>query len=155
MLSQLLPSREEPVEEGREVLEHVDIWNRVECRDPADEELARKGVGHVDALAQERHEAVYVEVLRLGHHVLHQPVEQLHAVLHLRIRVRGELEETVEDVVEVADAQRACHLGDVVQCLAAVVANARVLRAELPERTLGLCVRAAWPPYGLVSMRAA
>ena len=25
-----------------------------------------------------------VEVLRLGHHVLHQPIEQLHAVLHLR-----------------------------------------------------------------------
>ena len=39
----------------------------------------------------------------LRNDVLHEPVEQLHARLDLRVRVRRELEEAVEDVVEVDD----------------------------------------------------
>ena len=107
--------------------------HRVEGRDPPDEELARERVGDVDALAEQRHEAVDVEVLRLGDDVLHQPVDELHAVLHRDVGVGRQLEEAVEDRVEVRDGVAARDLRDVVQRLAAVVPHARVLVLEARE----------------------
>mgnify|MGYP004085928155 CR=1 FL=1 len=43
----------------------------------------RGGIGFGRELGFERHEALDAEVLGLGDDILHQPVEQLHPVLHL------------------------------------------------------------------------
>ena len=124
------------VEEDWQVGDQVEVWDGAEGGDPSDEELAREGVRDVDPLAEQRHEGGQVERLRLGDDVLHQPVEQLHAGLHLSVRVGRQLEKTVENLVEVGHARGACHLCDVVQRLAAVVAHARIRIAEGGEHRL-------------------
>ena len=75
------------VEEDRQVGHQLDAGDRIEGGDPANDELAGEGVDHVYALAEQRHEGVDVDVVRLRHHVLHQPIEQRHARLHLRVGV--------------------------------------------------------------------
>ena len=45
----------------------------------------------VDALAQERHEAVEVDLAALGDDVLDQPVQQLARTLDARVRIRRKL----------------------------------------------------------------
>ena len=117
---------EEAIEEDGQVGEHLNIGHRVERRDPSDEELAREGVDHVDALAQQRHKSFHLKIVRLRDDVLDEAVEELHAGLDLGVGVGRELEQPVEDLVEMTHARRARHLGNVVQSLAAVVAHASV-----------------------------
>ena len=71
---------------------HLNVGHRVECRNPPDEELARKGIHHEDAFPQQRHKCFDVEVFSLRDDVLHKPIEKLHAGLDLRVGVGRQLE---------------------------------------------------------------
>lgn len=78
-------------------------------------------------------EPLHVEDVRLGDDVLHQAVQQVGPVLHVGVPVREELAEALEDGVEVEEDVLPRDLGDVVEGLAGVVADAGLRVVEAVE----------------------
>lgn len=121
---------EQTGEEFGQMLQQVEVGHGVEHADPTDQQLANERILDLDALAEEGNELTHVERVRLGHHVLHQSVQQRRAVLHIGIDVAVQLCESIEDFVEEEKHMPARDFGDIVQRLACIVANATLLVGE-------------------------
>mmetsp|Transcript_5090 Transcript_5090/g.19155 ORF Transcript_5090/g.19155 Transcript_5090/m.19155 type:complete len:203 (-) Transcript_5090:266-874(-) len=127
---------QQPVQYVRQVREHVNLRHRVQRRDPAHQKLPHVRVQHPDALPQHRRELRDVERLDgLRDDILHEPVQQVRGVLNVRIVIRRQFAQRVEDVGKVRDECDPRRLGYVVQRLARVVPDALVgVREALEHR---------------------
>mmetsp|Transcript_1736 Transcript_1736/g.2837 ORF Transcript_1736/g.2837 Transcript_1736/m.2837 type:complete len:217 (-) Transcript_1736:380-1030(-) len=117
---------QQALEKLRQVLKHVDVWNRIQHSNPTDEKLSDVWVGHLQPLPQQRDKLLQVEVRRLGHNVLHQLIKEVGRVLNIRIHISRKFAQRVENVIEEAGKIVPGHLCHVVQSLAGVVAHSRV-----------------------------
>lgn len=81
-------------------------------------------VGHSQVVPQPRHQRVHVKPGAGGDDVLDEGVQEPHRRLHARVGVGAEAEQRVERLWEVGDDALAGDLGDVVEGLEGVVADA-------------------------------
>lgn len=106
---------EEPVEEVRQIVQHVDVRHRVQHGDPPHQQLPNVRFRASDVLLEQGDERLDVEGLRLGHNVFDQPVQQVRAVLHVDIHMRKQFAQTIKNLIEITQDIRSRYFRNVVE----------------------------------------